>query len=59
MDRYEEESENRSRASKLLSELKKIEKNTKFHAKRISKNTIVMCKQEYRIKMFENSMRIS
>ena len=59
MDRYEEESENRSRASKLLSELKKIEKNTKFHTKRISKNTIVMCKQEDRIKMFENSMRIS
>ena len=58
MDRYEEESENRSRASKLLSELKKIEKNTKFHAKRISKNTIVMCKQEDRIKMFENSIRI-
>lgn len=59
MDRYEDESENRSRASKLLSELKNIEKNTKFHAKRISKNTVVMCKNEDRIKMFENSIRIN
>lgn len=59
MDRYEDESENRSRASKLLSELKKVEKNTKFHAKRISKNTVVMCKNEDRIKMFENSIRIN
>lgn len=58
MDRYEDESENRSRASKLLSELKKVEKNTKFHAKRISKNTVVMCKNEDRIKMFEDSIRI-
>lgn len=59
MDRYADESENRSRASKLLSELKKVEKNTKFHAKRISKNTVVMCKNEDRIKMFENSIRIN
>lgn len=57
-DNYEESYNNRSRACKLLSELKKIEKNTKFHAKRISKNTIVMCKNEDRIKMFEDSMRI-
>lgn len=58
MEKYEENIENRSRASKLLSELKKIEKNTKFHAKRISKNTVVMCKNEDRIKMFENSIKI-
>ena len=58
MDRYEEEIENRSRASKLLSELKKAEKGTKFHSKRISNSTIVMCKNEDRIKMFEDSMRI-
>lgn len=59
MEKYEENIENRSRASKLLSELKKIEKNTKFHTKRISKNTVVMCKNEDRIKMFENSIRIN
>ena len=58
MDKYEEEIENRSRASKLLSELKKVEKGMKFHSKRISNSTIVMCKNEDRIAMFENSMRI-
>ena len=58
MDKYEEEIENRSRASKLLSELKKAEKGMKFHSKRISNSTIVMCKNEDRIKMFEDCMRI-
>ena len=51
MDKYEEEIENRSRASKLLSELKKVEKGMKFHSKRISNSTIVMCKKEDRIKI--------
>ena len=58
MDKYEEEILNHSKASKLLSELKKIEKGMKLHIKRISNSTIVMCKNEDRIKMFEDSMRI-
>lgn len=58
MDKYEEEIENRSRAKTKLAELKRIEKGMKFHSKRISNSTIVMCKNEDRIKMFENSMRI-
>lgn len=58
MDKYEEEIENRSRAKTKLAELKRIEKGTKFHSKRISNSTIVMCKNEDRIKMFEDSMRI-
>ena len=58
MDKYEEEILNHSKASKLLSELKKVEKGMKFHTKRISNSTIVMCKNEDRIKMYEDSMRI-
>ena len=41
MDKYEEEIENRSRASKLLSELKKAEKGMKFHSKRISNSIFI------------------
>lgn len=57
-DNYEENYDNRSRACKLLSELKKVEKGMKFHSKRISNSTIVMCKNEDRIKMFEDSIKI-
>lgn len=52
-DNYEESYDNRSRACKLLSELKKVEKKTKFHTKRISPTTVVMCKNEDRLKQFE------
>ena len=58
MDKYEEEILNHSKASKLLSELKKVEKGIKLHTKRISNNTIVMCKNEDRLKMYEDSTRI-
>lgn len=57
-DNYEESYDNRSRACKLLNELKNVEKGMKFHSKRISNSTIVMCKNEDRIKMFEDSMKI-
>lgn len=52
-DNYEESYNNRSRACKLLSELKKVEKKTKFYTKRISPTTVVMCKNEDRLKQFE------
>lgn len=52
-DNYEESYDNRSRACKLLSELKKIENKTKFHTKRLSSTTVVMCKNEDRLKQFE------
>lgn len=52
-DNYEENYDNRSRACKLLGELKKIEKKTKFHTKRLSPTTVVMCKNEDRLKQFE------
>lgn len=52
-DSYEESYDNRSRACRLLSDLKKVEKKTKFHTKRLSPTTIVMCKNEDRIKQFE------
>lgn len=57
-DKYEEEIENHSRAANALEEMKKIERSIKFHTKRISNSTIVMCKNEDRIKMFEDSIRI-
>ena len=57
-DKYEEEIENHSRAANALEEMKKMERNIKFHTKRISNSTIVMCKNEDRIKMFEDSIMI-
>lgn len=58
MEKYEEDYKNRSIAIRMLCKLKAVEKRTKLHAKRISNSTIVMCKNEDRIKMFEDSMRI-
>lgn len=50
-----EDEENKSKGQKMLKELKEKEKKIKFHSRRIGKNTIVYCKNEDRLDMFEKS----
>lgn len=47
--------ESKSRAKKLLEELKKKEKEITFHSKQIGKNTIIYCKNEERLEEYEEN----
>jgi hypothetical protein len=51
----EEQIESKSRAKKMLAELKRKEKNITFHVRQINKNTIVYCKNEDRLAEYEES----
>lgn len=51
----EEKIDSRTRGQKLLEQLKAKEKKIKFHERRIGKNTIVYCKNEYRLDEYEDS----
>lgn len=51
----EEQIESKSRAKKMLAELKRKEKNITFHVRQINKNTIVYCKNADRLDDFYNS----
>lgn len=51
----EEQIESKSRAKKILAELKMKEKNITFHVRQINKNTIVCCKNADRLDDFYNS----
>lgn len=51
----EDQIESKSRAKKMLAELKRKEKNITFHVRQINKNTIVYCKNADRLDDFYNS----
>ena len=51
----EEKFEHKRKAKVLLEELKRKEKKIKFHERRIGKNTIVYCKNEYRLDEYEDN----
>lgn len=51
----DEKFDNRTRAKKLLEELKNKEKKFKFHERKIGKNTIVFCKNEERLEEYDNN----
>ena len=51
----EDQIESKSRAKKMLAELKRKEKNITFHVRQINKNTIVYCKNEDRVDEYEDS----
>ena len=51
----EDQIESKSRAKKMLAELKRKEKNITFHVRQINKNTIVYCKNVDRLDDFYNS----
>ena len=51
----EDQIESKSRARKMLAELKRKEKNITFHVRQINKNTIVYCKNADRLDDFYNS----
>lgn len=51
----EDQIESKSRAKKILAELKRKEKNITFHVRQINKNTIVYCKNADRLDDFYNS----
>lgn len=53
----DERFESKSRAKRLLEELKKKEKEINFHSKQIGKNTIIYCKNEERISEYEDSYK--
>jgi hypothetical protein len=49
----EDQIESKSRAKKMLAELKRKEKNITFHVRQINKNTIVYCKNADRLDEYE------
>lgn len=49
----EDQIESKSRAKKMLAELKRKEKNITFHVRHINKNTIVYCKNADRLDEYE------
>lgn len=51
----DERIDNKSKAKRLLDELKKKEKKIKFHERKIGKNTIVYCKNEERLDEYEDN----
>ena len=51
----EEQIESKSRAKKMLAELKRKEKNITFHVRQINKNTIVYCKNADRLDEYEDN----
>lgn len=51
----EEQIESKSRAKKILAELKRKEKNITFHVRQLNKNTIVYCKNADRLDDFYKS----
>ena len=51
----EDQIESKSRAKKMLAELKRKEKNITFHVRQINQNTIVYCKNADRLDDFYNS----
>lgn len=51
----EDQIESKSRAKKMLAELKRKEKNITFHVRQINKNTIVYCKNADRLDEYEDN----
>ena len=51
----EDQIESKSRANKMLAELKRKEKNITFHVRQINKNTIVYCKNADRLDEYEDN----
>lgn len=51
----DEKFDNRTRAQKLLEELKNKEKKFKFHERKIGKNTVIFCKNEERLEEYDNN----
>lgn len=55
---FEEQAKQKNNASELLEKLKRQEKKTKFYKKRLNNNTIVMCKNEDKIEIFRESLKL-